>query len=97
MEHYQKYCSRAATRVKQRSFWVLASFCLGHRPLPACSLAKASPGTQKSSLRIGSTVSSNAPARGFQRFRIPLTTENAEIAEPKIKSFFGFYVFFAVD
>jgi hypothetical protein len=35
----------------KRSFWLLASFRLSHRPLRACSFAKASPKSQKSPLR----------------------------------------------
>src|SRR5271170_4283566 len=39
-------------RMKERSFWILASFWLSHRPQRACSLAKAPPKHQKSPLRM---------------------------------------------
>ena len=42
-ERFKKYCSRSGNKKKERSFWVLASFRLRHRPPRACSADKASP------------------------------------------------------
>ena len=43
IERFKKYCSRSGHGIRERSFWVVASFRLSHRPLRACSLTKASP------------------------------------------------------
>src|SRR5580700_11366534 len=43
LERFKKYCSHSAKGIRERSFWVFASFRLSHRPLRACSFAKASP------------------------------------------------------
>jgi hypothetical protein len=40
LEHFHKNCSHAVGKIKERSFWVLASFWLSHRPQRACSLTQ---------------------------------------------------------
>jgi len=65
-----------ATRMKmeeKRSFWVLASFWLSHRPLRACSFRQSLAETQKSSLRVAALFLQTLPNRNIE-----LPTSNFE-------------------
>ena len=42
LERFKKYRSHSVGTIRERSFWVLASFRLSHRSLRTCSFAKSS-------------------------------------------------------
>jgi len=56
LERFKNYHSRSVMEREERSFLVLASFRLSHRPLRACSFAKSSPKLKKSSLRTTTLI-----------------------------------------
>jgi len=60
LERFQKYCSHAGKGDPERSFWVLASFWLSYRVALNLRLRQSLAKAQKSALRVGYSISSNA-------------------------------------